>query len=68
MNKKYAICIDEGDYPVSLERRKLYEVIKDADASKLGLIRVVDESGEDYLFSQDQFILVDLPEATCEIL
>lgn len=68
MSKKYAICIDEGDYPVSLERRKLYEVIKDADASKLGLIRVVDESGEDYLFSQDQFILVDLPEATCEIL
>lgn len=68
MNKKYAICIDEGDYPAALERRKLYEVIKDADASKLGLIRVVDESGEDYLFSQDQFILVDLPEATCEIL
>lgn len=68
MNKKYAICIDEGDYPVSLERRKLYEVIKDADASKLGLIRVVDESGEDYLFSQDQFIWVDLPEATHKVL
>lgn len=68
MKTKYAVCIDEGGYPVALERRKLYEVIEDPDAAKLKLIRVVDETGEDYLFSQDQFFLIDLPEAAYKAL
>lgn len=63
MKKQFAFCIDDGGCPASLERRKVYEVVPDSDARKLGLIRVVDESGEDYLFSQTQFVLIKLPLA-----
>ncbi len=51
MNKhEFAICIDNHDYEVSLEIRKLYEVIADPDAEKHNQIRVIDESVEDYLY------------------
>ena len=61
MNENFVICIENEDYPSSLERRKLYEVIPDADAECLGYIRVKDESGEDYLYPQTLFVTVDLP-------
>ena len=66
MNKKsYVICIDNSDYPASLERRKLYRVLVDDHARVEGLLRVVDESGEDYLYPSSCFISVDLsPEAS----
>ncbi len=66
MKKQFAFCIDDGGCPASLERRKVYEVVPDSDAQKLGLIRVVDETGEDYLFSQSQFVLIELPLAAQE--
>ena len=50
-------------YEVSLELRKLYEVLPDAEAEKLDQIRVIDESGEDYLFPKAFFVIVDLPNA-----
>ena len=51
MNKhEFAVCIDNHGYEVSLEMRKLYEIVADADAEKHGQIRVIDESGEDYLY------------------
>jgi len=51
MNKhQFAICINNRGYEVSLERRKLYEILADADAEKHQQIRVIDESGEDYLY------------------
>jgi hypothetical protein len=58
---QFAICIKNDDYPASLEIRKLYRIVPDAQADKHQLIRIMDESGEDYLYSQDYFIPVCLP-------
>lgn len=65
---RYAICIDNSDYPASLEILKLYRVLPDLQAEKDGDIRVIDESGEDYLYPADYFISVDLPPTTLNIL
>ena len=56
------ICVKNEDYPASLEKRKIYEAIPDNAAKKHGQIRVIDESGEDYLYPQDYFIPVSLPK------
>lgn len=67
MNKhEFAICIDNNSYEVSLEMRKLYEVIADPDAEKHGQIRVIDESGEDYLYPASAFSRLSLPESVIE--
>jgi hypothetical protein len=55
--------VRNGENPASLELRKLYEVIPDEKASKHHLVRVVDESGEDYLYPEDYFVAVKLPQA-----
>lgn len=60
----FVICIDNSEYPASLERRKIYEAIDDADAKEHGQIRVVDESGEDYLYPAECFVDANLPEET----
>lgn len=57
------ICVRNNDHAASLELRKLYELIPDSKASKLGLVRIVDESGEDYLYPQDYFVAVKLPQS-----
>ena len=57
------ICIENAGYEASLERRKLYECIPDADAAKRKLVRVIDESGEDYLYPADWFVAVEVPKA-----
>ena len=59
--KRYAICIDNSDYEASLIRRKLYEVLPDEKAEQDELLRVIDESGEDYLYHRSHFILIELP-------
>ena len=59
----FAICVNNENYEVSLELRKLYEVLPDTEAEKLDQIRVIDESGEDYLFPKAFFVVVDLPNA-----
>lgn len=64
MTQHFVICIDNEEYPASLERRKLYEVIPDRDAESLGQLRVKDESGEDYLYPKELFVSVDLPSST----
>jgi hypothetical protein len=53
-----AICIDNTDYEMSLERRKVYPVLPDADAAESNYVRVIDETGEDYLFPASRFILI----------
>jgi hypothetical protein len=53
------VCISNEGYPASLETRKLYAVIPDAEADKLGMIRVIDESGEDYLYPKTRFMSAD---------
>lgn len=57
----YAICVRNDDYPASLELRKLYAVLDDAFAVQHGMIRVIDESGEDYLYPSEFFVPVELP-------
>jgi hypothetical protein len=64
MNHPFVICINNADYPASLERRKLYEVLPDPDAESLGQLRVKEESGEDYLYPKELFVSVDLPSGT----
>lgn len=61
MNQKFVICVENEGYLASLEKRKLYEVIPDAEGERLGQIRVRDESGEDYLYPKELFIAVELP-------
>jgi hypothetical protein len=61
---RFVICINNSDYPVSLEKRKLYEVVPDADASAIDHIRIVDESGEDYIYPASCFIDANLPKET----
>ncbi len=58
----FAVCIKNDGYTVSLERHKIYRVLADAEALEEHELRVVDESGEDYLFPRDWFMLVELPE------
>ena len=59
----FAVCVDNSGYPASLEAGKLYEVVPDSEAAKHGLIRVVDESGEDYGYSAERFFNLALPPA-----
>lgn len=60
-SNQLVICVKNEDYPASLEKRKIYESIPDPDATKHKQIRVVDESGEDYLYPEEYFIPVTLP-------
>ena len=60
--KRLVICLKNKGYDVSLERRKIYQVLPDSRAAKHGLIRVVDESGEDYLYPQSFFAPIELPQ------
>jgi hypothetical protein len=60
--KRLVICVDNSGYEVSLERRKIYVSLPDAQAERLGQIRVIDESGEDYLYPKNAFVEVALPQ------
>jgi len=60
---RFAVCIRNTGYLASLELRKLYEVVDDPDAEQDGMIRVIDESGEDYLFPLSMFVAAPLPAA-----
>lgn len=64
----YVVCVDNADYPASLEQHKIYRVVPDVDAELDGDIRVVDESGEDYLYSQDRFSPIRVPAMVRESL
>jgi len=65
---QFAICLNNKDYPVSLEVGKIYQVIPDKDALKHGYFRVVDESGEDYAYSKERFFPIELPQEVEEAL
>ena len=61
--KKFAVCVSNDGNEASLILGKVYRVLPDPRAGKDDLIRVVDESGEDYLFDKEQFVLVTFPQA-----
>lgn len=58
----YVVCINNTGYEASLEVRKIYIVIKDEEVENKGLLKIIDESGEDYLYPIDFFIRIDLPQ------
>lgn len=65
---KYVICVKNDNYQSSLEVRKLYRVVTDISAESRGLLRVVDESGEDYLYPAGHFVPIELPKQVEEAL
>jgi hypothetical protein len=65
--KKFSLCVENKDCE-DLEKRKIYQVLPDEEAEKEGYLRVIDESGEDYLYPQSYFVLVQLPREAQEAL
>jgi hypothetical protein len=61
--RRYLLCVRNEGYPASLEVHKVYNHLPDPEANKHRLIRVIDESGEDYLYPRDFFISIVLPRA-----
>jgi len=59
---KFVVCIENKNYPASLEFGKIYRVVPDEKAANHKMIRVVDESGEDYLYSKNSFVAIELPQ------
>jgi hypothetical protein len=66
--RHFVVCVENEGYPASLERRKIYLSLPDPAAEKGGLLRVIDESGEDYLYPKKLFSSIDLPPALGEML
>ncbi|MFZ1921486.1 MAG: hypothetical protein WB868_09970 [Xanthobacteraceae bacterium] len=62
-SKQLVVCVNNEGYPASLEKRKIYLALRDLTAEKHGLIRVIDESGEDYLYPKALFRTIALPQA-----
>jgi hypothetical protein len=60
MNEKYVICIDNKGYPLDLTIHKVYKVIPDRAGEEVHMIRIIDDSGEDYLHDANRFLPVDL--------
>lgn len=60
---RFVVCVKNKGYAASLELRKLYQVVSDTSASQLGQTRVIDESGEDYLYPEEFFVPVQLPQS-----
>ena len=59
--RQLVLCLRNKGYEVSLERRKIYQVLPDQDAARHGQLRVIDESGEDYLYPEGFFVPITLP-------
>ena len=59
---RFVVCIDNSGYEASLELRKIYTVIPDFDAAQGGDLRIVDESGEDYLYAAGRFVAIEVPK------
>ena len=65
---KFAICTNNSEYPASLELHKIYRVLSDEDAARDGDLRVIDESGEDYLYPTEYFVLIEVPREKERVL
>jgi hypothetical protein len=62
-SSSFVLCVKNRGNPASLELRKIYRALPDSEGARHGLARVIDESGEDYLYPADFFIPIDLPRA-----
>ncbi len=65
---RFALCIDNSGYPASLELHKMYRVLRDEDAARDGDLRVIDESGEDYLYPAAKFLIPEWPKSVEQAL
>jgi Tat protein secretion system quality control protein TatD with DNase activity len=65
---QFAVCVRNAGYPASLELRKLYRQLNDEQASRHGQVRVIGESGEDYLYREEYFVPVKLPQSAQKIV
>jgi hypothetical protein len=63
VSRQLVVCVNSADYPASLEGRKIYVALRDAAAEKQGLLRVIDGSGEDYLYPKAFFRMIALPQS-----
>jgi hypothetical protein len=63
----FLLCVKNEEFPASLEVRKVYRSLPDPAATSLGFVRVVDESGEDYLYPSEYFVAVELPQAAANV-
>lgn len=66
-SNRFAVCVNDAGAPGSLEVRKIYRVLDDAEAEAHGLLRVIDESDEDYLFPATCFVPVEVPKAAARL-
>ena len=60
--KRFALCVDNTDYAAALIVNKVYPILPDPEAARDDLLRIVDESGGDYLYHESHFVLVDFPK------
>lgn len=67
-SESFVICINNDGFPASLEVRKVYRVLPDPTAAAHHCLRILDESGEDYIYPEDLFIPIELPQAAKEAL
>ncbi len=67
-NSTFAVCINNDEYPASLEIGKIYEILSDESAASHGYFRVIDESGEDYAYAKDRFYPLNIPVALEQVL
>ena len=65
---QFVLCLDNNDYPASLEVGKVYRVVPDEEAAAHGYIRVIDESGEDYAYAAERFYPISLPQPVEQVL
>ena len=63
----FLLCVKNAGYPASLEVRKVYQSLPDPAAESRGFVRVIDESGDDYLYSSDCFVAINLPQAAAQV-
>ncbi len=61
--RQFVVCVDNEGHPASLEKRKIYIALRDAEAEKKDLLRIIDESGEDYLYPKLLFRSIALPQS-----
>jgi hypothetical protein len=64
MKTRFVVCVDNAEYPASLDIHKVYRVVPDRDAERDGDLRIIDESGEDYLYPGKYFVAIDMPQET----
>lgn len=62
MSAHFALCIENEGYPTSLELRKVYQILGDPAAEERGLVHVIDETGEDYLYPRSFFVPIQVPQ------